>query len=417
MLQNAKSVENYPKASILFITIIACSIFLTFGTSYRSSFYYFNWLGGVVLILLFIINILRTKKVKKFTLYIFCSMSIWWILNIFLTSYAFDQDRHFKILLLTIFYTLIAILLLEFFLRVKEDIFKIFYFLNLFWVLLSSIYLILYLTGFYQIEGAFSGAFENRNLFAINTIFLISFLIFFKDKLSQKRAKRATLLIIISILLIIMTLSVKGALGLGIVLFIYYFSGVVKLGKKILFAILAVILVLSLFVFENKLYDRVSMYFNVFFNGSETIYTTEGNKNAIERLTLIEHGFDTVRENLWTGVGIDNSRYYLYVINSKGNEKYLYSHNNYIEMALNGGIFVFLLYYIPIFIILVKFLMIRKKSKIITFGIMLIFLKLFWDFGFVSYNNFTNMFIHALFIYIYFQYKYNKNELLTIFEK
>lgn len=409
-----KDNTNYiPKHIILFKTILVCSIFFTFGTAYRSNIFYFYWISGGLLILFFILKVIKTQKVNRSLFYTFLYMCSWCILNILLTPYAFNKQRHLKVIILTIFYTLISILLLQFVMKSKKYWIKIFYNVNVFWIFLNIVVFFLDILEIHDVDGSFSGVFVNRNSFAINTIFLISILIFFGQCLEKKQSRKLKSLIILSVFFTIISYSFKGFIGLLILFTFYYFDREIKLNRRIKYIFLVIVILVSGLSLEGKMFNRISMYFNVISCNKE-VNVYESN-SAMERESLIKQGLNLAKQNIWTGIGVDNSRYFLYVINKRGNEKYLYSHNNYIEMLLNGGIFVFLLYYVPILIILLKFLKNRRKNKIIRYGIMLIFLKLFWDIGMVSYNNFTNIFMQVFFSYIFFEYKYNRESLIENF--
>jgi O-antigen ligase len=126
----------------------------------------------------------------------------------------------------------------------------------------------------------------------------------------------------------------------------------------------------------------------------------------------LKHSFQLIQEKPLLGYGVYNSRFFLKserieILKARGQfdaskESTTYSHSNYTEMLLNGGIFAFSLYYFPLLYILFK----NKKHYV--FGKLINFLVLFKflaDITRVSYYDFLHSFLFAFIIFLYFYSK------------
>jgi O-antigen ligase len=80
---------------------------------------------------------------------------------------------------------------------------------------------------------------------------------------------------------------------------------------------------------------------------SFTTEDSEGDASLMSRNSYILLGWEYFKERPWTGYGLDNFRYFKGAYGT-------YSHNNYIEILVSGGIPAFLIYYVPIFIIIIQ---------------------------------------------------------------
>src|SRR5699024_1705238 len=110
--------------------------------------------------------------------------------------------------------------------------------------------------------------------------------------------------------------------------------------------------------------------------------------SAYLRSYFINESMELIKENPFQGIGIKNSRYYLIPphLQAVGTEIGTYSHNNYLEMLLNGGTIAFSLYYIPLIVAIFKMRKKRNKFSISGYLYLLGIYKLFVDFGSVNYD-------------------------------
>jgi len=106
--------------------------------------------------------------------------------------------------------------------------------------------------------------------------------------------------------------------------------------------------------------------------------------SALERMELISIGIGQFKEKMFIGYGMNSFRYM--------NKYFLYAHNNYIELLVNGGIIGAALYYAMPVAIFFKAIAIwlRKTREVI---IILIFMALLFvnDYGSVTYYTALNI--------------------------
>lgn len=412
------------KDKILKSTILIISILLFILNSVNNTIAF-----PLVLILMFVsifIYLFSNKfRVNFYKNRIFLSLFIvnsWIILALFLGIFSYNPIIHYKFTLIVIIIT-ISSTVVTFYLIKEFELFKKFVLITSLLFIISNLImlLLLLLFGIYEYETKqFSGIYINRNTLAVNAVLLITLLIFIKGYTSKFKAYLINIYILLLIVIVLLTASVKGFIGIILVFIIrIVFNFNLKTILKSLMIFLFLIFSISFSgILENEniapfidtTVDRVESHLSVI----ETNTATEQNNSTLERLWGISESLRIIQDYFITGVGVHNSQFFLLspfrpLSGRCGFEcGGIYSHNNYLEILLNGGVFMFLLYYMPIFYILIKS---TKKiffnSKLKNFHVLIVsilILKLFNDIAMVSYSVYQNVFIFNLILMMYLMY-------------
>ena len=211
-------------------------------------------------------------------------------------------------------------------------------------------------------QNTYGMVFANASLCAAYYLFIknkkkhfISILLFAFFALSSG-SKKATLLIIV------------GVLGIAAIRF-----GVKRLYKTVLVG--AVILVAAWYVLQLPVFETVNERLESFFSG-------DLNMSDAKRQHMVDYGLELFKLRPAFGYGLDNFRV-LYV------EK-TYSHNNYVELLVSGGIVGLVLYYLMYLYPICTFLFGRNRKRILRDRLYLMLLlwlgvDLVFGFGMVQY--------------------------------
>ena len=211
----------------------------------------------------------------------------------------------------------------------------------------------------------------------ISRIFAFSYLIALYEFLSSKN-KLFLISIIWFLLLVILTGSRTGLLiailGSGLLMFFLYPTK--RTRNILLFLILFGILYVAVMYIPwlyNIAGSRLEVLMNVIL-GKEV-----EEASLLSRLGYIKLGWIYFLEKPWTGYGLDCFRLL-------HNAYETYSHNNYIELLFSGGIIGFSLYYFPIIVIIIKFIMLmRKISNIAKMAFALFLAQVALEYASVTY--------------------------------
>ncbi|WP_272666344.1 O-antigen ligase family protein [Providencia sp. PROV174] len=372
--------------------------------------FYIFWGASLSLCIAYLIKAFINHKIKKSTLYVLILNTVWILWSLLNFPIIKDFNDFISFTIVTIFYSLSCAIICEYtFNSDARLIYKYVKIASVSFVLVSFLSLINYISN--NDRSDFSGLFSNRNTFAITAIFLIIALITsYKSAVGEyllPRKDKITLYFLLFSLsiLILLTKSMKGFLSLFI---IYAILNIRLTPKMILVSIFFIFTFIFIaFIHQNPLSERIYTFIYSVTTPSELNIS----ESSYIRMNLILDGLNIINEHPIIGVGINQSRYYLFpeyyiLLFERGVKPILsgeYSHNNYIEIALNGGIPALILYYFPIIYSL--YYLIKKKNKASSFTIrvciLLIFLKFFYDYGMVSYKEFFNILsISFVFAYI-----------------
>lgn len=236
-----------------------------------------------------------------------------------------------------------------------------------------------------------------------NTIALLSgfsYLIFIY-KYNKEKSKTDIFKIVWFIFIILLSGSRKGLfiLILGTPLLIYLLNPKKRIKNIFISSLVIIILYLAIIktpLFYNIIGNRVEAYVNILF-GAEV---NEASANTRE--LFIERGWNYFLQKPWTGYGLDCFRH---LSGSYGT----YSHNNYIELLVSGGIPTLILYYFIRIIVLIKLFINRNLDSINKLLFVILLLLIISEYGLVSY--FDRLFA-ILFIFILCGYKKIKEKKL-----
>lgn len=342
-----KSSFNINKILGFFIGLYIISLPLF---SFREEYFMLTNLIAGIAVGFFLIKVLLNKGYLKITPFFFLFLSFI-VFGLFTFLYAINKEYVFK-QSITLFLNFILCLVVYNYIEKKSDLERIMKYFIL--GSLLSIGFIYYQSDIFS--GERIGEFlANVNMLALIFFISISFLTYFMIS-----RKNWFLLIpgLIMFIFIILTGSRKGFLS--IVLFILLMSlflsknwmkGIVKtlIVVVILFMIFKMVIMKNE-VFYSVLGKRIVTMDN-YFSGNQQI-----DRSTAERAFMYQFGIEQIRKRPIWGYGLDNYRVLLL---SSGLGRETYSHNNYIELLVNGGLIGLVLFYamyLYLFWILKKYL-------------------------------------------------------------
>lgn len=357
-----------------------------------SPFFYINWIFGGTIIIYFMIRSIANKKIKSIYLKTFFLASFWIIIMIFngTSGSIIDIDIHLRYIIIWLFYLGVSVVMAGYLFNLRQNTRdSILLFLNQFWIIVSFISYFYY-NFFPELYGSstFSGIIENRNNYAVFTTILISYLFFFKDQYANKF--KVNLLIFLSLFLILNTFSVKGFVGVALIYLLstIYNSNISKNKRSIrtiAVVLISIIILVVLVSTDNPIIYRIERIIMVFTSPGD-LRTGE---SAYLRSYFIRESMPVIKSNLISGIGLMNSKFYLIPPHLKkiGASIGTYSHNNFIEILLSGGVIAFIAYYVPFIVSIIKLWRKRQRSNLANYLIVLGLYKLFIDIGSVTYDS------------------------------
>lgn len=357
---------------------------------------FLDWGFGLLVAALMVLFFILRGRIHKKELAVFILPLLWVFCAFIMTPFAFDVNHHLKELLkVAVLILLSSFLIVALFSREKLAS-KTIILTSTLWVLINSALLLFWYFGILEYEKAdFSGLFQNRNEFAVQTVILMAMCLFFVKGHSFVKA----FFVILSFLLVASTLSMKGFV---LFFFVVFFSILLRsrLRKKVFYASLFALLFACSYLAMPNIQDRMSRFSTALTNPDEL----RQNESAFLRVWLTVEGSKLVVQNPITGVGVHNARFFLIppLAQERGDEVGVYSHNNYVEMALNAGVLGLLLFYLPLVYIYFKVNVNHPHWLAIkTFSV----LYLLAGIAMVQYNNFISIFLYSLIVFMYFYYE------------
>lgn len=387
---------------IISITLIFC--FLVYDLK-NSSLYFFWILGGSVIAVYLLREMLRMKLARS-TLKLVLYNTAWLFWCLFSLNKVIDQHAFWSFFIITLFYTILCCIIVPHIISTPNYIIrKSLVSIIMCWLVFSFLGLVFFvLTGS---EGDFSSFYSNRNVFSYACLCIIFAMMFYQE-FSESRFKldKKIYFVILAVLIffIVITKSMKALFSLAIIYFII--NSKLSIRNLFKFIFLALTLFVLIFGFENPISERVFTFIYAFTNPS----TLGVSESSYIRLNLILDGLLVIKDNPIFGVGFNQSQFYLFpdyniLLFERGEKEAIvgqYSHNNYIEVALNGGIPALIIYYLPL--ISSVYYLIKRRGLITSrqFRMILaaIFVKVFYDYGMVSYKEFFNI-LFITFIYYF----------------
>lgn len=383
------------------IPLLLVFIAITYTYSMRSDFFYINWLAGLVYAFIFgCFLAMNNFKLSKITLVSITVLSAWLVWCLIFTPLVIDTREHLVVISVTFFYTVISVILISAAFQSKAKANAVMFWACLIWVTLNTFLFIFTLFDVYGSIRDFSGIVDNRNNFAIITTFLITYLLYFKSDYKKMIRIAINIMFIVAVLLVTASFSLKGLWGLFLLVVLINYK---KISIKFIFALIFYLMLLPLIVFsENPIADRTDRFVLVL-TAPEELRRTE---SAYLRGFYAREGLLVFFENPLTGIGVSNSKYYL--VAPHHDDIGTYSHNNYVELLLNGGIPAFLIYYGFQFYLLVYFHRRRMYSSMHHYLFAIMAYKLLNDIAWVSYRDWIGVFIVSLASMYYLTQRYEK---------
>ncbi len=184
----------------------------------------------------------------------------------------------------------------------------------------------------------------------------------YKYKIYGKSRYLAFCLIFFTILLL--TGSRRGIVqGFIVTVCMVYMLYPKKIFKNTVIIIMTAIIAYSLLMYVPVFYEIAGSRVESFFLSRQNISLADA--SITSRTDYIKLGWKYFLDKPWTGYGLDCFRVFHGAYGT-------YSHNNYIELLVSGGIPALTLYYLPIFFVLLKLLKYRSQSSGITIALALL---------------------------------------------
>lgn len=376
-------------------------VFLTFR-SFSNQGFYLSWLFELLALFIFAIGIIKNRfKISHFTFFSILVNCLWLIAAAVVTVFAFNREHHITILIVCLFYTIASCVFYEKLFVEKAKIMKLTVGLTFIWALGSLGLLFLYFVGAnLYARPDFSGFFNDRNVYAIASLIITSFVLTNFHKLQGRTKKLYVISVGLIFLLIIVSRSITGVSGVFILICFILFQQPAR--KTFRYVVPFFILLITALVVENPIQQRMDRF--LLAAAGETQELVPG-ESAFDRLYLLVAGWELAKQYFWTGVGLDNARFFV----SRPLDIYqegVFLHNTYLDILTSGGFFLFLLYYILLFTALVFFYKKRKEAEIYYHAFALAVLTLLFDFTWTNYFEFSTVFSKTYLISLMLHHKF-----------
>lgn len=381
------------------------------------------WIPTALLILILTTTAILNLKIEKCTIFVAGLSLIWVLYALPFPTGIVSKEHHLKGIIEYATYV-IGLTLMMVHARSIHVVMEIIArtFLIFFWVAVF-IYVLLIMGLDINGEKSFSSVYLNRNQFSTVGIIYIAFILFLPaGYLSSHMRKYKLIYIIVLILMIIIAASTKGLVGLFFVAIVYLLYNNRTAISLPISALLSVIFI-TLSIQTNI--DIAIRFQEKIASVSEADSISSGNverESGQIRIMLALQAYDTAKNYPLKGVGVNNAQFYTHnPFLEEG--KTIDTQINYMEMLLNAGVIGFFAYYLPILYIFFRLVVYEgrlsesKHNKQIRYMLIsLIGLKLIWDFGMKSYNDFHHVFLVCFVLYIYFKMysKFNSHRFYVI---
>jgi len=379
----------------IYISFIVVMVF--YKSLYKVQF--LDWILGLSVVVLSIMMVAHRQRISK--AFLFTSLlALSWIPIAFITVTTIDfQGNHLSGVLLYFILCIISLGFVQPIFQNKNSSGKIFLILLILWLLVTYGFIAMYSLGKIEYENGnyFSGIYENRNDFAMQTVIITSLTYYFSNNTALKK-----ILLFLSFVVILITQSLTALMMFLVMMYLNKFLAYKLVGKLSIFVFILLIGLL-LYFFIPSFTLKLDQIFLVIINPNEI----QDGYSIYYRLWLLINGFNIWLENFWFGIGINNSIFYLIPDTNlfADRETGFYSHNNYIELALNYGVFGLLVHYLPIIYILFNLKNHYYKQSIIVYST----IYLLSSFSAVTYNIFGFVFFYTVILYLFFKGKYEEN--------
>lgn len=355
---------------------------------------YLDWsLGAIIVFVVLSFVVLRGRVARRELLYLLLPV-VWLVYGLLLTPFAYDTSHHFYALTKVFSLTLISQFVVASAFSAQNQLTTIIKLTAATWVFVSLLFMVMWGLGLYQYDGDFAGLYDNRNEFAVQTVVLVAFVLFLVRSQLFLFVIAAT-----ALLLVLASGSLKGLFSLILIFAYPWFltgSALVRIGVVVSGIAVAGSIYFCVPEFQSRL-DRFVLAFHEF----EALRVGE---SAFLRPWLIIEGGKLIQDNPMFGVGIDNARFFLippidhFVERGVG----MYTHNNYMEMALNIGLIGSAVFYAPVLYVFFKVKPAHRYYRAIkTWSVLYLTLGVVM----VQYDNFISIVLYCAIIFVYFYYK------------
>lgn len=189
----------------------------------------------------------------------------------------------------------------------------------------------------------------------------------------------------------ILTGSRTGILVILLSLFAYFLvraKTISQFIKGLVFSALIALTVYLLFTRISFLYLNVGQRFEIFIEGLLAGGDYERKTSVFYRASMISTGIDLFLKKPFSGYGLDSFKLV------SGFD--VYSHNNYIEILVSSGVIGFILFYLPLLLMLVSLFKIRSKSVENKLILSFLFGSIICQFGYIAYLQRISLLLYAL---------------------
>lgn len=169
----------------------------------------------------------------------------------------------------------------------------------------------------------------------------------------------------------------------------YLFQQKRKIIIRSLVVIVAIVVMYLIVMNVEVLYNLIGARIEAMLEWFITGKTDEASMTS--RAHFIEIGMNGFKQRPWTGLG-------LFSFSTLRGSYGTYSHNNYVEMLVSGGIPAFVLFYLPFVMLIVSLFIKQRKDKTMLFFLIFIVCELLMHVATIVFYTRINLFIY-LFVF------------------
>lgn len=286
---------------------------------------------------------------------------------------------------------------------------RIVFFLSALWIVANLFMLIGYLAGFVEYQKYFSGFFENRNSFSIQTVVAVALLITF-----CRPSFKVKLLVLTAFFEVLVSLSITGFISF---VFVAAYSVWKHYRSTIRVALtFAIVLgIAALLAFPNPFSRRVYGYAQIFIAPEKVRPGSTPGASTFYRSWLFITGIKQFAERPLLGHGVDTARFYLIPPTKRyeARDRGPYAHSNYVEILVDAGAIGCVLHYLPLIWAMWHCRISHPyRFQVRMFGYLYLLLGL----TAVTYRQFSTIFLYVLVIFLWQAGKYRTRRVFG-FEK
>ena len=375
-------VKTRPQIKMGMFSVLLVMYTIAYNLNFRSmQLLWFAAAGFAALCLL--VLILRRNRVKLTFMTGWCIV----VYTYFLMTLLWAKDSSFQDPLKSLIIIFGMSLLLVSLIDDISDV-KTLMFINCIAFIFCAVYLLLVVDPTQMGEIRLGGLMENAwnsNDISVKMCVGTALSIYFFGQCKTRFWKAVNVLCIVFFAIIIMYCGSRTGFLMMVTIFVLYMIIKSRGYKKVLAIILSVAMIAALYYFimnYEPFYNVLGIRIEQMIDG---IFGESDDTSFNWRKLMIEEGFEMFKQKPLFGYGINNFRYYF-------GEKYgleTYSHNNFIEMLVSGGIVGFIIYY-SIYCYILKGLWkyaVKQRDELAVCLFIVNFAKLIFQYSSVPYYN------------------------------